>query len=230
MISPSAFSAACKNCGEYLRVQELLKPAPKAPPPNHQKKHILCFNCATELDVPAGAQSTMCRKCSCYIDLADHSIANAVSKNFKTKGCFTIQPTGYVFNSEIIAHEAVIKGRFIGKLVVEDVLTLYSTAQIKGTFTAARLLIPAANHFHWDGELTIGSAEIEGELAADLNAGSVWVKGNGRLTGTVKSRSLVAEAGAVLLIEAQIGSAAAIPTRSQLGPPPAPNAVNQPAS
>ena len=148
----------------------------------------------------------MCKKCSSYIDLHDYSINNAVSKNFKTKGAFVIQPAGYVFNSETVATDAVIKGRFIGKLVVEKSLTVYSTAQIKGSFTAACLIVPPANQFKWTGEIKVGAAEIEGELIADLSAHSVRVKSTGRLVGAVRAASLVADVGASLQVEARIGA------------------------
>lgn len=206
MESRAAFSAACRSCGLYWRVQEMLKPAPKSAPPPPEQRHIACFDCGAELDVPASAQSTMCKKCSAYIDLHDYSINNAVSKNFKTKGAFVIQPTGYVFNSETIATEAVIKGRFIGKLTAEKSLTLYSTAQIKGSFTAGRLVVPAANQVKWAGEVKVDSAEIAGELLADVSARSVRVKSTGRLVGVLKASSLVAEAGASIEVEARIGA------------------------
>ena len=37
------------------------------------------------------------------MDLRDYTINSAVSKNFKTRGAFVIEPKGYVFNTEIIA-------------------------------------------------------------------------------------------------------------------------------
>jgi cytoskeletal protein CcmA (bactofilin family)/ribosomal protein S27E len=210
MESRAAFSAVCRKCGEYLRVQELLKPAPKAAAPPPERKRITCFDCGAESDVPASAQSTMCKKCSSYIDLHDYSITSAVSKNFKTKGSFVIQPTGYVFNSETIAREASIKGRFIGKLVVEETLTLFSTAQIKGEFTAQRLVVPASNQFRWSGAIKAGSFEIEGELVATVAAeDSVHVKPHGRLVGDVTARSLVADTGAILEVRARISPKAA---------------------
>lgn len=206
MVSPAAFSAVCKKCGEYLRVQELLKPSLKPAAPAPERKRITCFDCAAEIDVPASAQSTMCKKCSCYIDLHDYNITSAVSKNFKTKGSFVIQGGGYVFNSEATVCDAVIKGRFIGKLAVERSLTIYSTAQIKGSFTAARLIIPPASQFQWKGELKVGSAEIEGELVATVEAvESVQIHANGRLFGAVRAKSLVAEHGSVVVVEARIG-------------------------
>lgn len=206
MESRAAFSAVCRGCGEYLRVQELLKPAAKVAAHVPEQKRISCFDCAAEFDVPASAQSTMCKKCSSYIDLHDYAISSAVSKNFKTKGVFVIQAAGYVFNSETIAREAVIKGRFVGKLVVEGSLTLYSTANIKGDFTASQLIVPAANQFRWDGEIKVGSLEVEGELAATVAArDSVHVGSSGRLFGAVSATSLVAETGAVLEVNARIG-------------------------
>ena len=66
-----------------------------------------------------------------------------MSRNFRTKGAFVVEPKGYVFNTEAIVGEAVIKGRFLGKLIAERSLTIYSTADIRGTFTAGKLIIPA---------------------------------------------------------------------------------------
>ncbi len=201
-----AFSAVCRDCGTYLRVQELLKPSPKAPPPAPELKHIACFECAAEFDVPSSAQSTMCKKCSAYIDLHDYAISNAVSKNFKTKGLFVIEPAGYVFNSETRATDAVIKGRFIGKLVAERSLTIFSGAHIKGTLKAACLVVPAANQFRWEGELKVDTASIEGELLANLHAThSVHVKAHGSFVGSLTAKGLVADTGSTLRIDARIG-------------------------
>jgi cytoskeletal protein CcmA (bactofilin family)/DNA-directed RNA polymerase subunit RPC12/RpoP len=207
----TAFSTVCKKCHGNFRLQEAPKPAARKPvEPAHEKKRITCFECGAELEVPVTAQSTMCKRCSRYIDLQDYLIANAVSKNFKTKGRFTIEATGYVFNTEVVAGDAVIRGRFLGKLAAEHTLTIYSSAAIKGTFTGGRLIIPAENHFRWPEPVKVGSAEIAGELAADLRAGGVViVKATGRLFGDLEAGSLVVEEGAVIVGRARIGLKAA---------------------
>jgi len=70
---------------------------------------------------------------------------------------------------------------------------------------AARLVVPAANLFRWKGEIKVGSADIEGELIADLCVERlIRVGSTGRLSGTVKATSLVAEQGAVIEVEARI--------------------------
>jgi|SRR5437667_8397549 len=202
----AAISTACKKCGQYLRVQQVLKPAARAPERPKELRHIQCFDCGTELQVAVSAQSTMCKRCSSHIDLRDYHVSNAVSKNFKTKGEFVIEPKGYVFNTEAIVGDAVIKGKFLGKLVAERTLTIYSTADIKGSFKAGRLMIPAENHFRWKERIAVGAAEIAGELAANLRAeGTVVLKPTARLFGNIEARNLVVEEGAVLVGQAIIG-------------------------
>jgi cytoskeletal protein CcmA (bactofilin family)/DNA-directed RNA polymerase subunit RPC12/RpoP len=203
----TAISSNCKKCGEHLRVQEILRPTPKAAEQGLERKRITCFECGAELEVPVSAESTMCKRCSRYIDMKDYVINSAVSKNFKTKGSFVIDPKGYVFNTEAVVREAVIKGRFLGKLFAEQSLTVYSTAEIKGSFTAGRLVIPAANHFRWGEPIKTGSAEIAGELAANVLATEVVIlKSSGRLFGDVEAPNLVVEEGAVIVGKIRVGA------------------------
>jgi len=195
-----AISSNCRQCGHYLHVQELLHPTRKAPAKEPDQKRVVCFECGTQLDVPAVAQSAMCKRCSSYLDLKDYEISNVVSKNFKTKGRFVVEGKGYVFNTEVVASEIVIKGRILGKLVAEHSLTVHSTAEIKGTFRTPLLVIPVANVFHWKEPFRVGSADIGGELVSDIHAdGSVTLRATGRLFGNVHARNLIVEEGAVLV-------------------------------
>ncbi len=201
-----AFSTICKKCGQHLRVQEILKPSAKTPQQGPKRKLIACFHCGAELEVSATAESTICKRCSAYVDLHHYSVTTALAKNFKTKGAFVIEPRGCVFNSESIVGDAVIKGKFHGKLTAERSLIIYSTAEIKGSFAAGRLIIPEKNHFRWQTQIKVRSAEIVGELAADLWAEEgVVVKAAGRLFGNVDARNLVVEEGAVIVGKFQIG-------------------------
>ena len=203
---PSAISSVCKKCRQHLRVQEILHPAPKVAEKGPERKHITCFECGADLEVPVSAESTMCKRCSRYVDMKNYVINSAVSKNFKTKGSFAIDPKGYVFNTEAIVSDAVIKGRFLGKLFAEHSLTVYSTAEIKGSFKTSRLIIPAANNFRWPEPIKIKSAEIAGELVTNLLAEeTVVLKSTARLFGDVKAANLVIEEGAIIVGQLQIG-------------------------
>lgn len=202
----TAISTVCKKCRGHFEVQETLKPARKVVERVRALRRLTCFECGAELEVSPSAESTMCKRCSGYLDLKDYIITSAVSKNFKTKGTFVIEPRGYVFNTEALVGDAVIKGRFLGKLTAERSLTIYSTAEIKGSFQTARLVIPAENHFRWPAPLRVGAAEIAGELANDLQAkGTVVIRAGARLFGDVQAADLVVEAGAVVVGNLRIG-------------------------
>jgi cytoskeletal protein CcmA (bactofilin family) len=100
----------------------------------------------------------------------------------------------------------VIKGRFLGKLIAEHSLTIHSTAEIKGSFKTARLVVPAANHFRWPETIKVVSAEIAGELVNNLHAEqSVVVKSTARFFGDIEARSLVVQEGAVIVGHLRIG-------------------------
>ena len=202
----TAFSTVCQKCHGHFHVQEILHPVRKPVAVAPEKRQVTCFDCGMELEVPVSAESTMCKRCSRYVDLKDYKIANAVSKNFKTKGKFIVEAKGFVFNTEAIVGHAVIKGRFFGKLMAEQSLTIHSTAEIQGRFRTARLVIPAANHFRWPEPIMVVSAEIAGELANDLSAkGMVVLKSTARLFGNLAARALVVEAGAVVVGCLRIG-------------------------
>lgn len=206
--SRTAFSTVCKKCGQHFRVQEVLNPASKPAESTVARRWVNCFECGAELEVPATAESTMCKRCSRYVDLKDYHIVSGISKNFKTKGTFVIEPKGYVFNSETLAGDAVIKGRFLGKLVAERSLTIHPNSEIKGGFTAGRLIIPADSRFRWKEPIQVGSAEIAGELVASLNAkGTITVRSSGLLFGNVNAGNLVIETGAVVVGTMKIGTA-----------------------
>ena len=203
----TAVSTVCKDCSRHFVVEEIRRAAPKAPAPVLEQRRITCFDCGTELEVAVTAESTMCKRCSSHIDLRDYHIANAVSKNFKTKGSFVVEPKGYVFNTEAVVGEAIIKGRFLGKLFAERSLTIFSTAEIKGSFGTGRLIIPPENHFRWKEPLKVASAEIFGELAADLFVDqTITLKSTARLFGNVDALNLVVEVGAVLVGRVRVGS------------------------
>jgi len=201
----TAISSVCKKCGKHFQLQDALNPAPKKVERAPDRRRITCFDCGTELDVAPSAESTMCKRCSSYIDLKDYQITSAVSKNFKTKGKFVVESKGYVFNTEATVGDAIIKGRFLGKLFAEHSLTIYSTAEIKGSFRTGCLVIPAETNFRWKEPIKVGSAEIGGELANDLQAdGTVTLRSTARMFGNLEARNLVVESGAVVVGQVSI--------------------------
>lgn len=205
--SRSAFSTNCQKCRQYFRVQEALHPAARSADRKPRHKLIHCFECGAELEVPESAESTMCKWCSRYVDLHTYRITQAIAKNFKTKGGLIIEPKGLVFNTESVAGEIILRGKFHGKLTAEKSLTIYSGAEIKGTQCISHLVIPAGNHFRLPAPLKTITAEIAGELSGTLHAtGVVRLKSTAHWFGNLTALALVIEEGAVIDGTLRIGS------------------------
>jgi len=206
----AAYSSVCKKCRQYFRLEELRQ----QPPPEKEKpggkpqrdlRRVNCFSCGTDLDVPASAQSTMCKRCSSHVDLRDYHITSTVSKNFKTRGRFVIDETGYLLNTDSFASEVVLKGKLQGKLAA-DIFHIYPTADIRGSFEAGRLIIPQVTNFRWPKAIRVQTAEIAGELVANIHAaGTVLLRSGARLFGNVVAAGLVVENGAVWVGNSLVG-------------------------
>jgi cytoskeletal protein CcmA (bactofilin family)/DNA-directed RNA polymerase subunit RPC12/RpoP len=205
----TAYSSICKKCHQHFRLEEALHPTAQPSKPQLEQRQVRCFQCGAELAVPLVAASTMCKKCGSHVDLADYRITQTVSKNFRTHGRLLVEEKGYVLNADALVGDAVIKGRFIGKLVAAGTLEINSSANIKGSFTAARLVIPAGHHFRWLEPVRIEAADIGGELVATLQTtGTVRLRSTARFFGAVQARNLVVESGAVFVGTARIGALA----------------------
>jgi cytoskeletal protein CcmA (bactofilin family) len=169
---------------------------------------VICFDCGTVLAVAVGAQSTMCKKCSAHLDLCDYDIHTTVYRRFRTKGRLSITEKGCLHGTDVVVGNAILKGKFVGKLQVEGALSLYSSAEVKGEFSADKLVIPAGEHVRWPFPLEVRAAEILGELTADIRAAtSVVLRQSARLFGNIHALHLVVEKGAVFVGSAFTGPA-----------------------
>lgn len=201
-----AYSTVCKQCREHYLVQDALHPVARPKEAALEVRRIQCFSCAAPLDVPTAAQSTMCKHCGSHVDLHDYRIAHAAARNYRTKGRLVIEKEGFLFNTDTVAGDVVVKGRFLGKLTAERSLEIHSGAEIKGSLTAELLVIPLATVFHWPGILALGGAEVAGELNANLRAkGKVVIRSTARYFGDVQAAHLVVESGAVFMGKAEVG-------------------------
>jgi len=216
----AAYSSNCKKCRHYFRLEDVLragansaraKTAPNKPgtapaEPAKDLRQVTCFQCGTLLHVSPSAQSTMCKRCSSHLDLRDYHITSAVSKNFRTRGRFVVEENGYVFNTETVVADAIIKGRFLGKLVAEHSLEIHRGAEIKGTFKTGNLIIPSTGLFRWPEPIQAGGADISGEVIATLKStGRVILRASARWFGDLEAGHIQIESGAIIVGQLRIG-------------------------
>ncbi|HUR44852.1 MAG TPA: polymer-forming cytoskeletal protein [Candidatus Saccharimonadales bacterium] len=207
----SAYSSVCKKCGQHFRIQEGLAAASQIPKPGpataKETRSVTCFKCGTDLDVPLSAQSTMCKRCSSHVDLKDYEIRNTVSKNFKTKGRFSLEEGGCLLNTDSIAGEFILRGKVLGRIVAET-LEIHDSGEIRGHFLASRLVIPIGTHFRWPEIISLRSAHIEGEFVGNLVVeDAVRLMASARVFGNITAGSISMQSGAVLVGQMKIGAA-----------------------
>ena len=200
---PTAFSTVCKDCGAHIKVQDILKPKASRAVAVVERRGITCPDCSRT----RGAGE-------CGID-----DVQAVQQSHRSAGLSNLERCVEKLPDErqirhrteriCVQHGSECGRRgdqrpLFGQADRGANLDDLSSAEIKGTFTAGLLIIPAQNQFRWPQTLTVGSAEIAGELVADLIAtNTVTLKSTGHMFGNAQARNLVVEPGAVLVGQLQ---------------------------
>lgn len=235
---PAAYSTRCRKCGEHFRLEDVLRPnarpagarpAPARVEPPRDGRRVACFNCGTALVVSASAQSTMCKRCSAHVDLRDYEFTGTVSKNFKTRGHCVLHEGACLLNTDSTFGHAVIKGKVIGRIAAEE-LELHRTFEIKGSFKAGKLILPAGVVLRWPETVVVNAADIAGEFIGNFRStGAITVRSTGRLFGNVEGGGLAVENGAIVVGSMKIGVKEPEPAVKVLASPlPAPSIAPRP--
>jgi cytoskeletal protein CcmA (bactofilin family) len=78
--------------------------------------------------------------------------------NIRTKGKVVIGATGEV-KGEVICSSSIVEGKIEGKIVVDELLTLNSTASILGDITAKKLAIEPGAKFTGNCNMSSGNGQ-----------------------------------------------------------------------
>jgi cytoskeletal protein CcmA (bactofilin family) len=147
----------------------------------------------------------MCKRCSAHVDLRDYDFTATVSKNFKTRGNCVLHEGACLLNTDSTFGHAVIKGKIIGRIAAEE-LELHKTFEIKGSFKAGKLILPAGVVLRWPETVVVNTADIAGEFIGNFRStGTITVRSTGRLFGNVEGGGLAVESGAIVVGMMKIG-------------------------
>jgi cytoskeletal protein CcmA (bactofilin family) len=80
--------------------------------------------------------------------------------NIKTKGKVVIGSTGEV-KGEVVCNSSIVEGKIEGKITVDELLTLNSTASILGDITAKKLAIEPGARFTGNCNMTSGNGQFK---------------------------------------------------------------------
>lgn len=157
---------------------------------------VRCFDCGTEQDVTAAAQSATCRQCGAYIDLQNYKISGSFSRDIKTAGSLLVLARADLASAKVICGSATIYGKVRASLYCAgDVLVRYD-GRIYGEVEGRHLHIEKGSSVDFMRPLRVTSADIEGRVDATIVCeGPLIIRRTGHLAGKVVAKGFTVEKG-----------------------------------
>ena len=146
-VSEGAISSFCKNCKKIFDLKKAAQVAAKQQAIHEEEaekeystatKKITCSGCGAKQEVPTIAISAFCKKCGQRINLQDYKKSNLFRGDLETKGTLYITATGHV-EGNVSVGEAIIDGKFHGKLVAEGLVKLQPGSCFEGKLITPKL-------------------------------------------------------------------------------------------
>ena len=212
-LEPSlAKSTYCRKCTGYIQIggksQRTGGPHAEAPKPGSifqklegvlgvQRTVIAhCFECTGKREVPKGATSTICPQCGAYIDLQDYKIVGNFSRSIRTRGRVFITNKGDLNSNRVICDFAEIQGFLRGSLICSGEVKIKLKGKVSGAIEAKLVTIERKSEVEFVRPIRADTVDIEGIVSARIiSEGTVIVRKDGRLTGTVFARGFNVEGG-----------------------------------
>jgi cytoskeletal protein CcmA (bactofilin family)/DNA-directed RNA polymerase subunit M/transcription elongation factor TFIIS len=206
-VRPDGLSIFCKKCHNSIEIQQILHPTTRMETKPSEGRSIHCFRCQIELIAPLKAQSVMCKKCGYRNDLQDYHIKSVLSRDLETHGTLQIEKNGTVLNSTAKVKSAAIAGKFIGKLMAQEV-HLKTGANFEGGLTADALVLESNALCNIKKEFTVKRIIIAGQYHGNIKTSQfVELKKTARFIGSIVTNKLIIEEGASLIGDLAIGTA-----------------------
>ncbi|MFH0939767.1 MAG: polymer-forming cytoskeletal protein [Planctomycetota bacterium] len=104
---------------------------------------ICCTNCSGSQEIPAAAQSVICRHCNASIRVTDQKITQySATVSLETCGSVVIEKKGaLVAQKRVVASELMLKGSLKGNIVIYDTAHIAAGAQMVGNLKARALIV-----------------------------------------------------------------------------------------
>lgn len=211
-LEPSlAKSTYCRKCTGYIQIGKSPRtgaPRAEAPKPvsifqklegvlGGQRTVIAhCFECTGKREVPKGATSTICPQCGAYIDLQDYKIVGNFSRSIRTRGRVFITNKGDLNSNRVICDSAEIQGLMRGSLICSGEVKVRLKGKVSGAIEAKLVAIDRKSEVEFVRPIRAGTVDIEGIVSARIiSEGTVIVRKDARLMGTVFARGFTVEGG-----------------------------------
>ena len=160
---------------------------------------MTCFDCRRRFTVPEGAKSTTCPQCGSHLRLGNLSVDRLWHEPVRTGGDVEVLPTGDIRTTRVQCSNLTVRGRFSGMLHASGTATFATDAPVFGEVHCVHLVVPRAFHVRFANRVYCDSAEIHGDVTADICCrGQLWITKGASVTGAVLAGRLKLDGGASL--------------------------------
>lgn len=225
-----AKSTICKRCGQHFAIEKLLaKEVYSLKQPSffervskligrETEKEIACFSCGHQQIVTTSAESSMCPRCSSYIDLRDFRVDGPFGRTVQTQGEVIILPKGDV-TTRVVCSNGRIEGRMRGQMLCTGTLEIRVHGKITGSVEAKKVVIERKCNAQFSMPLKVKSIEIDGKMDGRIYCdGKVVIKKHGLLRGEVHAKSIEVEKGGQFSGDLHIGVPPEVPSEVAVAP------------
>jgi len=213
-----ARSTFCRKCGKHIELSgkrveqgrrvEVQQPAGGVEEPGimdrlgrmfqrEKFRHVNCLHCNAPQKVSSLAKSGSCVQCGHYLDFRDFKVDGNFSKSIETHGTITIAKNGELTSPKVACAAAVVLGKVNGNLVCSTTAHVRTKGRVMGSIQARELIIDKGADVEFVRPLRVGTAEINGKIAARIFADSVTINKHGALEGAVTAKSIKIERGGI---------------------------------
>lgn len=205
-VRPDGISVFCKKCHNAIDIQQTLHPTKQTEQKTTEVKAVLCFRCKAELTPSINAQAVLCKKCGYRNDLQDYHVKGVLSHDIETYGILDVPSNATVLNATARVRDAMIHGKYIGKLTAENEIVLKSGALFEGGLKAYSLVLESNAQCNIKKEFSVKRIVIAGHYYGNIIAGQfVELKKTANFVGSIVTQNLIVEAGASLMGEVKVG-------------------------
>lgn len=158
---------------------------------------VECYDCGHRHQVSHSAKSTICTRCSSYMDLQHYKITGPFSRNLKTQGKLTITAKGDFHGAQAIVRDALIVGELRGNLICRGEVRIKKKGKIFGGIDAELIYVEKKSDLLFMRSPHVKNLHVEGRVIASriYSTGKVSIGKRGFLEGEVIARSFSVEKG-----------------------------------
>ncbi len=161
-----------------------------------RERRIRCFQCRHTQIVSTSATSTICPRCSSYIELQSYKISSAFSRTLRTQGEIVVTPTGELGSSKAYCSSAIIQGNVRGNLICSGEVDVRRRGKISGVIESDKVIIHKRSMVEFVRVMKVHDLEVNGRLDANIIAsGTVHISSKGWLKGEVQALGFNVEKG-----------------------------------